>query len=208
MREKRRRLARRKLASVCGRPSRRPRQPEGLRSRLDALFGFQVAVNNVVRVAVVEGAHDLLKEAPRLVFGHLSPPDDIVKQFAREVLDDHDDVARTRDDVVQFDDVRVAEEREVLDLAVDAVRHLGGRDLALADKLHGDFEAGLDVSGDWGVIPERRAGCQRTSTEAERLEGTRLGGEGEGDRNSRLTFPNEPVPSVAASKSRGQQSVQ
>lgn len=99
-----------------------------------------------MRVAVVEGAHDLLEEAPRFVLGHLAPPDDVVKQLAREVLDDHDDVTGARDDVVQFDDVRVAQEGQVLDLAVDAVRHLGGRDLALADELHGDFESGLDMS--------------------------------------------------------------
>ena len=99
-----------------------------------------------MRVAVVEGAHDLLEEAPRLVLGHLAPPDDVVKQLSREVLDDHDDVTRARDDVVQFDDVRVAEEGQVLDLAVNAVRHFGGRDLALADELHGDLETGLDMS--------------------------------------------------------------
>lgn len=55
---------------------------------------------DVVRVTVVESAHDLLEEAPGLVLGHLAAPDNVLEQLSAEVLDDHDDVRRRVYDVV------------------------------------------------------------------------------------------------------------
>lgn len=57
-------------------------------------------MDDVVAVAVLERAHDLLEEAARLVLGHLAAPDDVVEQLAREVLDHHNYVGGGRDDVV------------------------------------------------------------------------------------------------------------
>lgn len=57
-------------------------------------------MHDVMRMAVLQRAHDLLEEAPRLVLWHLAAPDDVIEQLAREVFDDHDDVGRSGDDIV------------------------------------------------------------------------------------------------------------
>jgi hypothetical protein len=66
----------------------------------DPLLRFQIPVHDVVTVTVLQRAHDLLEEPPRLVLGHLSPSDDVVEKLAGEVLDDHNNVGGRGDDVV------------------------------------------------------------------------------------------------------------
>lgn len=49
---------------------------------------------------------------------------------------------------IQFDNVWMPEQRQVLDLSVNSITHLCGRDLAFRDELHRDFQPSLDVSCD------------------------------------------------------------
>jgi len=57
-------------------------------------------MDDIMRMAILQRAHDLLEEAPRLVLWHLAASDNVVKQLAREVLDDHDNVGRGGNDIV------------------------------------------------------------------------------------------------------------
>lgn len=140
-------------------------------------------MDNVVRMAVIERTHDLLEEPSSFVFGHLSSLDDVFEQFAGQVLDDHDNVGRRVDDVVpvhvswseavvldllgleaQFDDVRMSEQAQVLNLdkggqtssgrarddaylSVHPVCHFLIRNLSFANVFEGDFDACQRMAG-------------------------------------------------------------
>lgn len=89
---------------------------------MSSLFGFEIAVDDVVAVAVLDSAHYLLEEPPGVCLGHsadLCAPerqtsastvgrgqhpgthmDDVVEELALEVFDDHDDVRMILDHVV------------------------------------------------------------------------------------------------------------
>ena len=84
-------------------------------------------MHNVVRMAVVEGAHDLLEEAPCVVFGHLASADDVVEQFAGEVFDDHNDVGGGIDHVVSEERSKAAGERGALQRGAGRSRVVMGR---------------------------------------------------------------------------------
>ncbi|KAI3480495.1 hypothetical protein L1887_57341 [Cichorium endivia] len=100
------------------------------------ILGLEVAVDDLVTVAVLHGADDLLEEAPCLWLGHAAAVDNVLEEFAAGVFDDHDDVVGRGDDFVQLDDVRMAEQLEVLDLALHTSAHVEARDLAAVDDLH------------------------------------------------------------------------
>ena len=83
------------------------------------VFGLEVAVGDLVLVAVVCGRDDLLKEAARFAFRQAPVVDNVLEQLAARVLEDHDNVRRRRDDLVELDDMGVAEHAQELDLALD-----------------------------------------------------------------------------------------
>ena len=98
-------------------------------------------------MTILYGTYDLLKEPPRFGLFHPSLVDDVFEQLLPGVFDDHDDIRRRRDDLVQFDDMGVSEDFEVLDLSFDSGGHVHVLDLATVDDLHGDLVAGHRVGG-------------------------------------------------------------
>lgn len=64
------------------------------------ILGLQISMYNLMTVAVLDGAHDLLKELSSLVFLHLSMIDNVVEELGPGVLKNHDDVGRRRDDSI------------------------------------------------------------------------------------------------------------
>lgn len=82
--------------------------------------------------------------------------DDVLEEFAaRDVLHDHEDVGGCADHLItkktteiqpgtenlQFDDVRMAEEREILDFAANLADHIQDLDLLPVQHLHGHLVA-------------------------------------------------------------------
>jgi hypothetical protein len=100
---------------------------------VNSLFGLEISVDNLVSMAVLDGADDLLEQAASLCLWHLAPIHNVLKEFSWSILrrrgdveeekgqycemglsfqwirsahlDDHDDVHRCGDDLVQLDDV-------------------------------------------------------------------------------------------------------
>ena len=83
------------------------------------MFRLQVAVGDLVLVAVVCGLDDLLKKAACFAFRQAPVVDNVLEQLATRVLEDHDNVRRRRDDLVELDDMGMAEHAQELDLALD-----------------------------------------------------------------------------------------
>ncbi|PLN78809.1 hypothetical protein BDW42DRAFT_174170 [Aspergillus taichungensis] len=107
----------------------------------EEVLGLEVAVDDLVAMAVLHGADDLLEELAGLGVVAAAPLDEVVEQLALGVLEDHDDVGLGGDDGVEFDDVGMAQQLQVLDLAFDAAHHVAGKELAPGDDLEGDLPA-------------------------------------------------------------------
>lgn len=113
-------------------------------------------MNDVVPMAIVDAGDDLLEEASSVRLLQLAVLDDIVEQFAaRHVLHDHENVGRCADHLVQFDDVRVTEQLQVLNLAPDLADYVQVFDLLTVQNLDGHLVAGGLVPGGWTVGEER-----------------------------------------------------
>lgn len=75
------------------------------------VFDFQVAVDDAVAVAVVEGAGDLTAELAGLLFLELAVGDDVVEHLASiDKLKEHVPVIVCTNDIAKSTDVRVVEE--------------------------------------------------------------------------------------------------
>lgn len=71
-------------------------------------------------MTVVNAGNDLLKEATSFCGLQPSVLNNVVKELpAGNVLHNHENVRRCTDDLVEADDMRMAEEREVLDFAAN-----------------------------------------------------------------------------------------
>mmetsp|Transcript_462 Transcript_462/g.1694 ORF Transcript_462/g.1694 Transcript_462/m.1694 type:complete len:352 (+) Transcript_462:415-1470(+) len=109
---------------------------------------LEVPVDDVLRVHVGHGRDDLLGQALRLVLPELPARHDEVEELsAAHELHDNVQLGLGLDDLLQLDDVRVAQALEDVDLVVElrdqaAVLRL---DLALVDDLHRQLLAAHDV---------------------------------------------------------------
>jgi hypothetical protein len=105
--------------------------------RSGADLRLQVAVDDAVRVAVLDARYDLLEEATRLVLEQPPVRHDVLEELpARHVLHDHEDVRRCLDHLIQLDDVWVPEQLQDLDLAPDLLVHPQVLDLLPVHDLH------------------------------------------------------------------------
>lgn len=94
------------------------------------ILRLQIPMHDHVTMAVVYAGDDLLKEPASFRFLQLPIVDDVIEQLATaDVLHDHKDVGRRRDDLVQLDDVRMAEELQILDFTPDLAHHIETLDL-------------------------------------------------------------------------------
>lgn len=57
-------------------------------------------MDDIMRMTVLECAHNLLKEASSLVFGHLASSHNVLKQLARQILYHHYDIRRRINHIV------------------------------------------------------------------------------------------------------------
>uniref|UniRef100_A0A6B0VAV0 Uncharacterized protein n=1 Tax=Ixodes ricinus TaxID=34613 RepID=A0A6B0VAV0_IXORI len=86
----------------------------------EQVFGFQVPVDHHVPVTVRHSGDYLLEEPPGIRLLQLPMLDDVIKEFTTaHILHDHENVGGCADDLVQFDDMRVPEELEVLYFTAD-----------------------------------------------------------------------------------------
>lgn len=98
---------------------------------------------NLVSVAVFDGAYDLLKESPGFILLHLAILDDIIEEFSTSIFEDHDDFEWGLDHRVstntllalvlpqtpkhidsQFDDMRMPEQLQILNLPFHPASHV------------------------------------------------------------------------------------
>ena len=114
---------------------------------MNSLFRLQIPMNNLVPMAILDGTDDLLEKPPGLMFLHPSLVDDILEQLLPGIFYHHDNVRGRGDDLVEFDDVRMSQDFEVLDLTFYAGGHVHVLDLAAVDDLHGDLVACHRVCG-------------------------------------------------------------
>jgi len=57
-------------------------------------------MNDIMRMTIIQRRHDLLEKPPRLVLWHFPSLYDVIKQFSTQIFNHHDDIARTRNDIV------------------------------------------------------------------------------------------------------------
>lgn len=100
-------------------------------------------------MAIVDAGDDLLEEFPRLRFVELSLLDNVVEELAAgHKLHDHEDVGGGRNDLIQFDYVRMAEELQVLNLPANLSDHIQALDLLPIENLDRHFVLCDDVLAD------------------------------------------------------------
>lgn len=104
---------------------------------------------NLVSMAVLDCGNNLLEEAARLVFGHLDLFNNVIEELCASILHDHDDVGRRCNDLVQFDNVGMSQQLEVLDFPADPTDHVQHGDPAPVDDFHCDRVAGDGMHGNW-----------------------------------------------------------
>jgi len=125
---------------------------------------LEIPVNDVVPMAVLDSGDDLLEESARVALlqlqnahislaitylqynagpsHYLAVLDNVVEELsATDVLHDHEDVGGRRDDLIQLDDVGVAEELQILDLPPDLSHHVQALNLLPIQDLDGDLVA-------------------------------------------------------------------
>ena len=66
----------------------------------EQVFWLQIAMHDLVAMAVFDGADDLLEKPPSRVFGDLAVADEKIEQLPPGILDHHDDLLRGGDDGV------------------------------------------------------------------------------------------------------------
>lgn len=118
---------------------------------MDSLFRLQIPMDNLVSMTILDRTDDLLEEPPGLMFLHPALVHYILEQLLPGIFYHHDNVRTRGDNLVEFDDVRMSQDFEVLDLTFHAGGHVHVLDLAAVDDLHGDLVAGHRVSGHYIV---------------------------------------------------------
>lgn len=131
------------------------------------VLGLQISVDNLVSVAVFDGAYNLLEELSGLCLLQFTVVDDVVEQFAACVFEDHDDLgrrcydgiargakvsmkmrqARLQANDVQLDDVGMAQQLQILNLTLDPACHVSGDEPLAIDDLEGNLLAADLVGG-------------------------------------------------------------
>ena len=114
---------------------------------MDSLFRLEIPVDDLVPMTILDRTDDLLEKPPGLMFLHPSLVHYILEQLLPGIFYHHDNVRGRGDDLVEFDDVRMSQDFEVLDLPFYAGGHVHVLDLAAVDDLHGDLVACHRVCG-------------------------------------------------------------
>mmetsp|Transcript_26940 Transcript_26940/g.75743 ORF Transcript_26940/g.75743 Transcript_26940/m.75743 type:complete len:310 (-) Transcript_26940:208-1137(-) len=113
------------------------------------ILRLQVAMGNLLEVAVLDSRNDLVEEVAGLVSRQASFGHDVIEQLSSgNVLDDEEDIGGRVDDFVESDDVRVRAQVQDVDLALDLFLHAKLLDLGLVQDLHRD------------LVPRDHMGCQ------------------------------------------------
>ena len=99
------------------------------------ILGPEVSVHNFLRVAIVQGEHDLFEDNSRLLLGKVLLHNDVVEKLAsRAHLHHHVNVLLVLKGLVELDNVGVIEFSEYLDLVEKLASII---DLFLGDHLDG-----------------------------------------------------------------------
>lgn len=84
------------------------------------VLGLQVSMNDHVSVTVIDSRNNLLEELSGFRLVQFPLLDDVVEQLsARHKLHDHENVGRSGNNLVELDDVRMAEKFKILDLSTN-----------------------------------------------------------------------------------------
>ena len=78
---------------------------------------------------------------------HAAVLNDVVEELAAGKLENHDDLGGRLDYGIQLDDVRMAQQLQVLDLPLNASLHVARLQVLAGDDLEGDLLAGSLVNG-------------------------------------------------------------
>lgn len=105
-------------------------------------------MDNLVPMTIFHRTDHLLEKSPRFILIHLATFHNVIEQLVTRVFDHHDDVRRGRYHLVQLDDVRMSQHLEILNLPLDAIRHVHVLNLLLAQDLHGHFVTRDAMRGD------------------------------------------------------------
>lgn len=155
-------------------------------------------MHDLVPVAVLDSAYDLLEEATGLIFGHAASLNNVLEELAASELNDHYDIGGRRDDFIELDDVWVTEELQVLDFALHSAAHVHRRNLPSIDDFHGDTVSRQRVCGNYGSKKRgRQDGWWHEHGEAWARQDS--GFSLPLAYHSRFTFPKLPVPNVCCS---------
>lgn len=106
-------------------------------------------------MAIVDTGDDLLEESSRVRLLQFAVLDDVVEQLAAGyIFHDHKNIGRRTDHLVQFDDVRMTKQLQVLNLTPDLSDHVEIFDFLSVQNLDGHLIAGTLMPG----------GCTREGT--------------------------------------------
>lgn len=84
------------------------------------IFRLQISMHNHMTMTIVDARYNLLEETAGFVFQQFTMLDDIIEQLpSAHILHNHEDISRSRYHLIQFDDVRMPEQFQVLYLSPD-----------------------------------------------------------------------------------------
>lgn len=94
-------------------------------------------------MAVVNARDDLLEESASLVLLEFAMFDDVVEQLAATyVFHNHEDISWSRNNLIEFDDMRVPEQLEVLNFPANLAHDIEALDFLPIQDLDGDLVLG------------------------------------------------------------------
>lgn len=104
------------------------------------ILWFQIPVYYHMSMTIINTRNNLLKEPPGFMLLKFTIIDNVFKQFSTwHILHDHEDVSGCTDDLVEFNNVRMSKQFQILYFATNFANDIKTLDALTVEDFHRDF---------------------------------------------------------------------
>lgn len=124
------------------------------------VFRLQITMDDHVSMAIVDARNDLLEKSARFVLLQFAIFHNVIEEFAAaHVLHNHEDVGGRRYHLIQFDDVRMPKQFQILNFSSNFADHIERTDLLSIQNFDGHFVFGQLMFADFHFAKRTRSQC-------------------------------------------------